>query len=79
MLMAGFAYASQMASSFCRAQQRAIEMGFADDITTYVMISGEKTIITDLVTGHGCPKWPKHETNCLTQIAYFLNGIPYGI
>ena len=41
MALAGIAYASLVVSSFSRAQKRVLEMGFADDIHTYVMISGE--------------------------------------
>ena len=41
MTLAGIAYASLVVSSFSRAQKRVLEMGFADDIHTYVMISGK--------------------------------------
>ena len=40
MSLAGFAYSFMMVSSFSRAQSYAICIGFADDIQTYVMISG---------------------------------------
>ena len=40
MALAGFAYSALVCSSFSRAQKRVIEMGFSDDINTYVMISG---------------------------------------
>ena len=40
MALAGIAYASLVVSSFSRAQQKVLNMGFADDINTYVMISG---------------------------------------
>ncbi len=40
MALAGIAYASLVVSSFSRAQKKVLEMGFADDINTYVMISG---------------------------------------
>merc|ERR1740124_1881984 len=38
--LAGLSYASLVVSSFSRAQNRVLQMGFADDINTYVMISG---------------------------------------
>ena len=44
MACAGIAYACLVVSSFSRAQRRVLEMGFADDINTYVMISGEMLI-----------------------------------
>ena len=40
MCLAGFAYSCMVVSSFSRAQTRVLSMGFADDINTYVMISG---------------------------------------
>ena len=40
--LAGLSYASLVVSSFSRAQNRVLQMGFADDINTYVMISGKK-------------------------------------
>jgi len=40
MALAGFAYSALVCSSFSRAQSKVIAMGFADDINTYVMISG---------------------------------------
>jgi len=40
MALAGFAYSCMVVSSFSRAQRRVLDMGFADDINTYVMISG---------------------------------------
>jgi len=40
MALAGVAYSCMVVSSFSRAQTRVLEMGFADDINTYVMISG---------------------------------------
>ena len=40
MALAGFAYSLLMCSSFINAQKRVIEMGFSDDINTYIMISG---------------------------------------
>ena len=40
MALAGFAYSCMVVSSFSRAQRRILDMGFANDITTYVMISG---------------------------------------
>lgn len=43
MAVAGVAYASLVVSSFSRAQKRVLEMGFSDDIHTYVMISGQGT------------------------------------
>ena len=44
MALAGLSYASIVVSSFSRAQNRVLQMGFADDINTYVMISGKKWI-----------------------------------
>ena len=41
MVLAGGAYAALVVSSFSRAQKRVLDMGYADDINTYVMISGE--------------------------------------
>ena len=41
MALAGFAYSCMVVSSFSRAQRRVLDMGFADDINTYVMISGK--------------------------------------
>ena len=41
MALAGFAYSYMVVSSFSRAQRRVLDMGFADDINTYVMISGK--------------------------------------
>ena len=43
MSLAGFAYSCMVVSSFSRAQKRVLDMGFADDINTYVMISGKFT------------------------------------
>ena len=40
MSLAGFAYSFMMVSSFSRAQNYVICIGFADDIQTYVLISG---------------------------------------
>ena len=40
MALAGFAYSALVCSTFSRAQKQVIEMGFLDDINTYVMISG---------------------------------------
>ena len=40
MALAGLSYASIVVSSFSRAQNRVLQMGFADDMNTYVMISG---------------------------------------
>ena len=40
MALAGIAYAALVVSSFSRAQKRVLEMGFEDDLNTYVMISG---------------------------------------
>ena len=42
--LAGLSYASLVVSSFSRAQNRVLQMGFADDINTYVMISGKKYV-----------------------------------
>ena len=38
--MVGFGYALVMVSSFGRAQSAALKLGYADDINTYIMISG---------------------------------------
>ena len=38
--LVGFGYALVMVSSFGRAQTAALKLGFADDINTYIMISG---------------------------------------
>ena len=40
MALAGIAYSCMVVSSFSRAQVRVLQLGFADDINTYVMISG---------------------------------------
>ena len=42
MALAGFAYSCMVVSSFSRAQNRVLQMGYADDINTYVMISGNQ-------------------------------------
>ena len=44
MALAGLSYASIVVSSFSRAQNRVLQMGFADDMNTYVMISGMMNI-----------------------------------
>ena len=36
-----FGYASVVVSSFGRAQTSALNLGYLDDISTYIMISGE--------------------------------------
>ena len=38
--LVGFGYALVMVSSFGRAQTAALNLGYADDINTYIMISG---------------------------------------
>ena len=40
MVLGGFAYSLHVCSSFSRAQNKVIAMGYADDINTYIMISG---------------------------------------
>ena len=45
MALAGFAYSALVCSTFSRAQKQVIEMGFLDDINTYVMISGANSRI----------------------------------
>lgn len=40
MALAGIAYACLVVSSFTRAQKRVLDMGYSNDINTYVMISG---------------------------------------
>ena len=42
--LGGLGYAFVMISTFCRAQSGALEKGFADDIETYLMISGKLNI-----------------------------------
>ena len=38
--LVGFGYGLVMVSSFGRSQRAALSLGFADDINTYIMISG---------------------------------------
>ena len=38
--LVGFGYALVMVSSFGRAQSAALSLGYADDLNTYIMISG---------------------------------------
>jgi len=38
--LVGFAYASIVVSSFGRSQRAALKLGYADDINTYMAISG---------------------------------------
>ena len=38
--LVGFAYASIVVSSFGRSQRAALNLGYADDISTYMAISG---------------------------------------
>ena len=38
--LVGFGYGLVMVSSFGRSQRAALNLGFADDINTYIMISG---------------------------------------
>ena len=38
--LVGFAHSCMVVSTFSRAQRQVLDMGFADDINTYVMISG---------------------------------------
>ena len=40
MAFSGFAYSFMMGSTFKRAQQKVLDMGFANDINTKVKISG---------------------------------------
>ena len=44
MVLAGAAYSALVVSSFSRAQKRVLELGYEDDINTYVMISGRKSV-----------------------------------
>ena len=39
--LVGFGYALVMVSSFGRAQSAALNLGYVDDINTYIMISGK--------------------------------------
>ena len=40
--LVGFGYALVMVSSFGRAQSAALSLGYADDLNTYIMISGKE-------------------------------------
>ena len=40
----GFGYALVMISTFTRAQKGALELGYAEDIETYLMVSGVITL-----------------------------------
>ena len=42
--LVGFGYALVMVSSFGRAQSAALNLGYVDDINTYIMISGNLLI-----------------------------------
>ena len=42
--LVGFGYALVMVSSFGRAQTAALNLGYVDDINTYIMISGKLLI-----------------------------------
>ena len=44
----GLGYALVMISTFSRAQMAALENGFPDDISTYLMISGRSAQIKDI-------------------------------
>ena len=44
----GFAYASIVVSSFGRSQRAALNLGYADDINTYMAISGTLIIVNFL-------------------------------
>ena len=39
--LVGFGYALVMVSSFGRAQSAALNLGYVDDINTYIMIAGK--------------------------------------
>ena len=41
MAVCGIAYGSMVVSSFSRASKKVLEMGFADDINTKVLVSGQ--------------------------------------
>ena len=43
--MVGFGYALVMVSSFGRAQSAALNLGYADDLNTYIMISGSLLLV----------------------------------
>ena len=43
--LVGFAYASIVVSSFGRSQRAALKLGYADDINTYMAISGILVIV----------------------------------
>ena len=40
MALAGFAYSCMVVSSFSRAQQKVLDMGYPNDMNTSTMISG---------------------------------------
>ena len=50
--LAGFAYASLVVSSFARAQRAAMNLGYADDIDTYIAISGILILLYILTNNH---------------------------
>ena len=65
MALAGVAYSCMVVSSFSRAQTRVLEMGFADDINTYVMISGNVIMHREL---SDCAILPKGGRASLTPV-----------
>ena len=48
MALAGFAYSCMVVSSFSRAQQKVLDMGYPNDMNTSTMISGT-LIIENLI------------------------------
>ena len=50
--LAGFAYASLVVSSFARAQRAAMNLGYADDIGTYIAISGILMVLCFIKSNH---------------------------
>ena len=45
--LAGFAYALVVVSTFARCQGSAMKLGYKDDVSTYLLISGEVIIISN--------------------------------
>ena len=45
MVLAGFGNALVMVSSFGRAQSAALKLGYANDINTYIIISGRAIFV----------------------------------
>ena len=47
MALAGFAYSCMVVSSFSRAQQKVLDMGYPNDMNTSTMISGTSKIFLE--------------------------------